>query len=103
MYNITDFGAKAGTLCTDSIQAAIDECAKNGGGTVTVPAGLYISGTIYLKSNVELNLSHGSVLKASTDMKDYNPDDAYEQNWGSQNENGEASISLLPPSRIMLP
>ncbi len=86
MYNITDFGAKAGALCTDSIQAAIDECAKNGGGTVTVPAGLYISGTIYLKSNVELNLSHGSVLKASTDMKDYNPDDAYEQNWGSQNE-----------------
>ena len=86
MYNITDFGAKSGTLCTNSIQAAIDECAKNGGGTVTVPAGLYISGTIYLKSNVELNLKHGSVLKASTDMNDYNPDDAYEQNWGSQNE-----------------
>ena len=86
MVLITDFGAKAGTLCTESIQNAIDRCAAGGGGIVAVPAGTFVSGTVYLKDNVELRLAPGAVLKASADMDDYNAEDAYAQNWGSSNE-----------------
>ena len=83
MYKITDYGAVADgvTLCTQNIQTAIDVCAAAGGGRVTVPAGTFVTGTIWLKSNVELHLSHGAVLKASENLADYNEPDAYEQNF----------------------
>lgn len=83
--NILDFGAVAGgeVLCTKAIQAAIDEAAASGGGRVTVPAGLYLTGSIWLRDNVELHLSHGSTLKASENMDDYNEIDAYPQNLSS--------------------
>ncbi len=82
--NILDYGAKSDSkmLCTTAIQAAIDDCAKSGGGKVIIPPGIYISGTIWLRSHVELHVSQGAVLKASTDMNDYNAEDAYEQNFG---------------------
>ena len=46
MYLITDFGAIADSdeLQTEKIQKAIDECFKNGGGTVIVPEGVYLTG-----------------------------------------------------------
>lgn len=83
--NILDYGAVSGgkVLCTDAINAAIEACANSGGGRVTVPAGFYLSGTIWLKSNVELHLEHGSTIKGSDNMDDYNPVDAYEQNMSS--------------------
>ena len=86
-YSIIDFGAAAGgeTLCTAAIQAAIDACAAAGGGRVIVPAGLYRTGTIFLRSHVELHLQHGARLKASTNLDDYNADDAYPQNSGCAN------------------
>lgn len=56
-----------------NIQVEIDRCAANGGGTVTVPAGTYHSGTIYLKSNVTLHLKEGAVISGSPDMADYPP------------------------------
>ena len=89
MYNILDYGAvtDGSSLCTESIQKAIDVCHNNGGGRVLVPAGKYISGTIYLKDNVELHLERGALLKASPNMDDYNPDDAYPQNYGCLAEN----------------
>lgn len=87
MYNITDFGAEDGSLCTAAIQNAIDKCAENGGGEVVVPKGTYISSTIWLRDNIELHLEKGAVLKASSDMSDYNADDAYPQNWGCPSEN----------------
>ena len=54
-YNITAYGAVAdnGTINTKSIQAAIDACNANGGGDVVVPTGVFLSGTIHLKSNAE--------------------------------------------------
>jgi polygalacturonase len=72
-YNILDFGAdKNGKeLTTVAIQKAINECYANGGGTVIVPAGIYLSGTINLKSNVEFHLQSGAVLKATTDLSKY--------------------------------
>ena len=88
MYNVLDYGAVAdkNTLNTEAIQKAIDDCNANGGGTVFVPAGEYVTGTIFLKSNVELHLEHGATLFASTDLNDYNELDAYEQNFSSAHE-----------------
>lgn len=88
VFNITDFGAVADgkTLNTKALQSAIDKCSAAGGGTVTVPSGTYKTGTIYMRSNVELHLEHGSLLLASEDLNDYNPPDAYPQNWSSDKE-----------------
>lgn len=71
--NITDFGAVGDgkTLNTRAIQAAIDACAKSGGGTVEFPAGTWLSGTLYLKSHVNLNLNAGARLLGSTRVADY--------------------------------
>ena len=73
IYNVTDFGAAADgkTLDTKAIQAAVDSCSQNGGGTVLFPAGTYLSGTIYLKDHVRLKLATGSLLLGSTDVNDY--------------------------------
>ena len=71
--NIRDFGAvpDGKTLCTKAIQQAIDECSQSGGGNVVIPSGRYLSGTIYLKNDVVLNLESGAVLLGSTNIKDY--------------------------------
>jgi polygalacturonase len=74
-YNILDFGAvaDASSINTESIQKAIDKCFDNGGGMVYVPSGTFITGTIYLKSNVNLHLESGSTLKGSSNLNDYAP------------------------------
>ncbi|MDI1250614.1 MAG: glycosyl hydrolase family 28 protein [Lacunisphaera sp.] len=72
-HPITDFGAVAGgvTLNTVAIQAAIDAAAAQGGGTVVVPAGVFRSGSIFLKQGVALHLAAGAVLKGSENIEDY--------------------------------
>ena len=87
-YDILSYGAVAdgATLCTVAIQAAIDACHQNGGGTVEVPAGTFKTGTLWLKSHVELHLCHGATLLASEDLDDYNAEDAYVQNYRSNEE-----------------
>jgi len=72
-YSITTFGAKADgtTLNTLSIQKAIDACYENGGGRVVIPPGKFVSGTIILKSNVNLYLEQGATLLGSPDTADY--------------------------------
>jgi polygalacturonase len=71
-YNIVDYGAKndTGKLSTEAINNAIKACNNKGGGKVVIPAGNYKSGTIVLKSNVELHFESGAVLYASTDTND---------------------------------
>jgi len=73
VYNITDFGAVADgkTVNTTAVQKAIDTCNQSGGGTVTVPTGTYITGTIRLLSHVNLHLESGAKLSGSTDLADY--------------------------------
>ncbi|MHC4424541.1 MAG: glycoside hydrolase family 28 protein [Planctomycetota bacterium] len=73
LYDVRDYGAKADgrTLCTDAIQKAIDECSETGGGTVYLPGGTFLSGTIYMKSGVTLRLGAGCTLLGSVDLKDY--------------------------------
>jgi hypothetical protein len=70
-FNILSFGAESGKLSTPAIQKAIDECNAAGGGKVIVPAGTFITGTLFLKSNVTLYLENGAVLKGSTNLADY--------------------------------
>lgn len=59
------------TLTTAGLQKAIDDCAKEGGGTVSLPAGTYLTGTLVLKGNVTLNLEKGAMLLGSKDIADY--------------------------------
>ncbi|MFP5042902.1 glycoside hydrolase family 28 protein [Parasediminibacterium sp. JCM 36343] len=71
-FNVVDFGAIADgkTVNTAAMQKAIDAANKKGG-IVVVPKGVFLTGSIYLKSNVELNLQEGAVLLGSTSLKDY--------------------------------
>ncbi|MGC8863261.1 MAG: glycoside hydrolase family 28 protein [Armatimonadota bacterium] len=73
LYDIRDFGAVGDgvTLNTAAIQRAIDACAANHGGTVIVPAGRFLTGTLRLKSNVTLRLETRAVLVGSTNLADY--------------------------------
>lgn len=70
---ITDFGAVAdgATVNTGAIQKTIDHLAAQGGGTVVVPAGVFISGALFLKPKVNLHLEQGAVLRCSTDLKHF--------------------------------
>lgn len=72
-FNIIAYGAAGDgkTLNTTSIQSAIDACAKKGGGTVVIPPGEFLSGSIFLKPGVNLQIQEGGVLKGSTDINDY--------------------------------
>jgi len=63
-----------GCFMTDTIQLAIDKCAQNGKGTVVFTKGIYLSGTIELKSNVTLQLDEGSLLQGIDDYKYYRKD-----------------------------
>ncbi len=73
IYNVLHYGAvnDSSALTTQAFQKAIDECSENGGGSVVVPAGIYLLGSIELKSNVNLHLSNGAKLAASDKLKDY--------------------------------
>jgi polygalacturonase len=56
-YNITNFGANSdSTNNTSAIQKTIDACSSAGGGTVYVPTGNFVTGTIRLRSNITLFL-----------------------------------------------
>ncbi len=77
-YNIRDFGAKGDgrTLDTAALQAAIDACNKDQGGTVLVPAGVFMIGTVEMKSNVTLHIAAQGKLLGSADGKQYHAADA---------------------------
>lgn len=72
-FDIRDFGAKgdAVTLNTKAFQAALDACNKSGGGTVLVTGGKFLTGTIYLRSNVCLQIDAGAALLGSSNIQDY--------------------------------
>src|SRR5215472_13801628 len=73
VYNIRDFGAKGDgkTLDTQALQAAIDACHRDQGGTVLVPAGIFVIGTTELKSNVTLHIAAQGTLLGTADGKQY--------------------------------
>jgi len=73
IYNILDFGAvnDGETLCTEAFKNAIKEASNCGGGTVYVPAGSFLTGSIMLKSNINLYLEAGSIIKFASDTEEY--------------------------------
>ena len=72
-YQILHFGAVPDgiTLNTEAIQAAIDSAHHSGGGRVLVPKGRFLSGSLILKSGVNLHIEKGGVLLGSTDPAHY--------------------------------
>jgi hypothetical protein len=77
-YNIRDFGAKGDgtTLDTAALQAAIDVCNRDQGGTVLVPAGVFVIGAVEMRSYVTLHLAAQATLLGSADGKQYHAIDA---------------------------
>lgn len=72
-YRIRDYGAKGDGMKDDApyIQAAIDECTKNGGGRVVCESGTYLCSTVFLKSNVDFYLEMGCTIISSLDALAY--------------------------------
>lgn len=72
-FNITNYGAinDGQTLNTIAFTNAINACSKAGGGKVVVPAGLWLTGPIELKSNVNLVVEHGAIIQFSNDRTLY--------------------------------
>jgi len=73
VYNVIDHGAigDGQALETQAIQSAIEACNQAGGGTVYFPAGHYVTGPIFLRSNVTLHLDAGATLLGSENPADY--------------------------------
>ena len=72
-YLITKYGAVGDgkTLNTATIQKAIDVASENGGGKVIVPGGVFLTGTLELKSNIELRIEKNATLLGSANSFDY--------------------------------
>ena len=82
-FDVKTFGAKGDgkTLDRDAIRKAIDAAAQAGGGTVSFPPGVYLTGSIALRNNLTLHLERGAVLEATSDATAY---DAPEPNTFTQ-------------------
>ena len=79
-YNIRSFGAVGDGKNLDSpaINTAIESAFANGGGKIIVPAGIYLCGSIHLKSNIELHLLPGAIIKAApASMKVYDESESF--------------------------
>ena len=93
IHQASSFGVKSDgvTLNTRSIQAAIDYISSHGGGVLELSVGRYLTGSIFLKDNVELRLLEGAVLVGSTNPYDY---DMVEGNYGLLLAKGQKNISV---------
>jgi len=102
-YNIINYGAvKNDTvqLSTTAINKAVDACYTAGGGRVLIPSGMYKSGTIILKDNVEIFLSAGAVLFASKNYKDFPRNGLiYAENASHISVSGKGSLDGLGEGR----
>ena len=96
-FSVLDFGAKGDGRVKDTvaIQSAIDAAEKAGGGTVVLPRGRFVSGSLYLKDNVELHLDWGATLLASPDKADYNPAGVCQQNSASSRDHQSGGHLVL--------
>ncbi|MGH7918190.1 MAG: sodium:solute symporter family transporter, partial [Candidatus Binataceae bacterium] len=73
VFDVKQFGASGGGMTSDTraIQAAIDAANHAGGGVVHLPAGIFLCGSVILKSHVELNLDANAMLLGSASFSDY--------------------------------
>lgn len=74
-FPITQYGAKKGSIFfnTRAFAKAIEACHRAGGGRVIVPSGEWKTGPIHLKSNVNLYLEEGAIIRFSDNPDDYLP------------------------------
>jgi Glycosyl hydrolases family 28/Pectate lyase superfamily protein len=97
--NVRDFGAKGDgvTLDTGPISAAIAACVRQGGGTVYVPPGRFVMGTVQLFSHIRLFLESGAVLVGSHDIHDYGSigDFGFDKNYGTSSTGEGEHVGLL--------
>jgi polygalacturonase len=105
--SILEYGANPDgrTLNTRAIQRAIDDVFRSGGGTVSVPAGTFLTGRVELKSRVTLNLQSGSTLLGSTSINDYNAEHGPPNSPGNNPRHlifaqDADDVSLTGPGRI---
>ena len=84
---------------TAAIQTAIDRVAAAGGGRVEIPSGKFVTGSIYLKDNVELHLEKDAVLFGSPDKADYNAADVCPQNTTCASESSFGAHLVLAIER----
>jgi polygalacturonase len=77
------------TSCTAALQRAIDQCGSNGGGTVLVPAGGYVTGSLWMRSNVTLHLEAGARLLGSQNIADY---PVWVSHWEGNAQPGYAAV-----------
>ncbi len=94
VYNVRSYGAKGDgvTLDTAAIQAAIDACHSDGGGTVLIPAGTFPIGTVELRSNVTLHIAAAGKVFGSGDGKQYHAVDAIPLTGDSTLEDGNYAL-----------
>ena len=73
VFDITNHGAvgNGSTLNTQAIQAAVDSCYSAGGGIVLIPAGNFLTATVFLKSNVTIQIDSGATITGSSSTSDY--------------------------------
>ena len=90
VFDVKTYGAAGDgrTLDTAAINKAIEAAAAAGGGTVTFPAGTFVSGTIRLKSHVSIHLDSGATLEATTDPTAY--DEAEPNQWSQYQDFGHS-------------
>lgn len=83
VYNVIDFGAIGDGKSDNALalQRTIDECANNGGGTVLVPKGIFLTGPFKLKSNVHFRVTAGATVLANPDEQVYT-ESAFKSNYG---------------------
>ena len=77
IYDIKEWGAAADgvTMDTAVVQRAVNECSENGGGTVYFPAGEYVLATVFLKSNVRIELAEGATILGALSFYNYAPEE----------------------------
>src|SRR5688572_29461662 len=100
--SIKKYGAVAdgNTLNTKSINGAIDALSKKGGGVVLIPAGLWLTGPIVLKSNINLHMANGATLLFTADKNEY---PLVEANWeGLPQMRNQSPISATNANNIAI-
>ena len=85
VFDVRAYGAKGDGAAKDTaaIQAAVDAASAAGGGTVEFSPGVYLSGSVWLKDNVDFHLGPGATLKGSPDPADYCASNCCPQNAAS--------------------
>ena len=94
VYNVRTYGAKGDgtTLDTAALQRAVDACSADGGGTVLIPAGTFLTGSVEIKSNVTLHIAASGKILGSVHAQDYHAVDAIPLHGDSTLEDGNWAL-----------